>query len=299
MADRLKKKPATRRDRDDAQRLQAAGTHGDTVLAHINPQEAHLLDVLADGLADGGGHNPTSGLLSFGMSDAESGGFGGSSGNDSNPGGYGGGPAGGNTGGGLGGNTSDGSGGMSGNNYGVTEAQYASIAKQLNDDIDSNYQGMFGTGFTDRTDGWGRPDTGYRALQEAWYGPAYNAPGRYGMPTGIGPGVVGTAIGSMVGGPMSLGMRMGDAMGRAQSQQERDNTAAGFGALGAHNSTGQDRNSSDGLGSRSAGLVSGSAGLLGGTDSGAHTKSGLPQPVENLLMDYVWRGRQGKGLLGW
>jgi hypothetical protein len=355
MADKVRKKAATRRDRDDALRLQAAGTHGDTVLAHINPAEARLLDQLADGLLDGGGRNPTTGLLSFGMSDGESG-----RGGDSNPGGVGGGPAGGNTGGGIGGNTADGMGGLGGgyggsevNGYGgfrdqyglagdvyskpgianLSLAQMEAIAKQINDDIDTDYQGMFGTGFNSRQDGWSSPNTFGRLAQELWAGPAYNAPGRYGMPNGIGPGVVGTAIGSFVGGPMSMGMRVGDAMGRAQSQQARDDTAAGYGALGAHNSTGQDRDSSgglaarDGLGSAAPGLASGAAGLLGdarpgaasgsavpamdpaagtgtalgllgGADSGAHTKSGLPQPVENLLMDYIWRGRQGTGF-GW
>lgn len=350
MADKLKRKAATRRDRDDALRLQAAGTHGDTVLAHINPAEARLLDMLADGLPDGGGRNPTTGLLSFGMSDGESG-----RGDDSNPGGVGGGPAGGNTGGGIGGNTADGMGGLGGgyggsevNGYGgfrdqfglagsvyskpgianLSLAQMASIQKQINDDIDTNYGGMFGTGYNARSDAWASPNTFGRLAQEMWAGPAYNAPGRYSAPNAIGPGIMGTMVGQMVGGPMSLGMRVGDAMGRAQSQQARDDTAASYGALGGVNSGGAQ---TDAAGSRSAGLASGSAGLLaldqpgassgsavpamdpgaagtggaapalgllGGADSGAHTKSGLPQPVENLLMDYIWRGRQGSGF-GW
>lgn len=353
MTDKLKKKPATRRDAVDAARLQKAGTHGDTILAHINPQEAGLLDLLADGLPDGGGRNPTTGLLSFGMSDGESG-----RGDDSNPGGVGGGPAGGNTGGGIGGNTADGMGGLGGgyggsevNGYGgfrdqyglagnvyskpgianLSLAQMEAISKQINDDIDSNYQGMFGTGFNERTDGWASPDTGYRALQEAWYGPAYNAPGRYGMPNAIGPGILGTAVTNLAG-PMFGGfMKAGDAFGRAQSQQERDNTAAGFGALGAMNSTGQDRDSHTGLsfaeldargvpgaasGSSTAGLLAQQTGAVGGTGSTApgvptvqpgglmqtddreRTMTGLPQPVQNLLADYIWRGRQGSGF-GW
>ena len=29
---------------------------------------------------------------------------------------------------------------------------------------------------------------------------------------------------------------------------------------------------------------------------GSNTLTGLPQPVQNLLADYIWRGRQGRGL---
>jgi hypothetical protein len=72
-----------------AKELQEMGADGDDILAHINPNEATLLDMLADGRLDGGGINPLTGLKSFGMADAE-----GPSGKDSNPGGVAGGPVG-------------------------------------------------------------------------------------------------------------------------------------------------------------------------------------------------------------
>jgi hypothetical protein len=114
-------------------------------------------------------------------------------------------------------------------------------------------------------------------------------------------------------------MSLGGAMGRAGG------TTVG---PDSKNSTGQDNAS--GRGSQAAGAASGAetAGAMaqdlrasapGNTatappgytvnpagqviplpgDSGSHTLTGLPQPVQNLLMDYIWRGRQGGGLLGW
>lgn len=319
MAEKLKRKPAARRDREDARRLQAAGTHGDTVLAHINPQEAGLLDLLADGVMDGGGRNPTSGLLSFGMSDGESGGFGGSSGTDSNPGGVGGGPAGGQTGGGLGGNTSDGQGGLGGG-YGGGYAGSANqrAAQALGDYYRDTYiNGMVDTPYAAK-------DTWTRVMQE-YFNPSVPQ-SKYGPTTGTNLGIMGAVMSQLAGGPMSAAMGIGAAMGRAQSPAEQAASMAHNQALGGMNSTGQDRQ--DGFGSAAPGAASGSAGLLaleqpgassgsavpamdpggvgatpalgllGGSDSGAHTKTGLPQPVENLLMDYIWRGRQGTGF-GW
>lgn len=100
-----------------AKALQAMGTKGDNILAHINAEEATLLDMLADGKLDGGGINPTTGLKSFGMADGESG----RSGGDANAGGVGGGPTGGQTGGGIGGNTAGGQGGLGGGYGGAGE----------------------------------------------------------------------------------------------------------------------------------------------------------------------------------
>jgi hypothetical protein len=54
-----------------AKALQAMGTKGDTVLAHISPREATLLDMLSDGKLDGGGLNPSTGLRSFDRGDSE------------------------------------------------------------------------------------------------------------------------------------------------------------------------------------------------------------------------------------
>lgn len=65
-----------------AKALQAMGTRGDNILAHINAEEATLLDMLADGKLDGGGINPTTGLKSFGDNDDDDG----NTGNTSNAG---------------------------------------------------------------------------------------------------------------------------------------------------------------------------------------------------------------------
>jgi hypothetical protein len=44
-----------------ARTIQALGRNGDTLLAHITPEEAHLLDAITDGASI----NPTTGLLEF------------------------------------------------------------------------------------------------------------------------------------------------------------------------------------------------------------------------------------------
>lgn len=87
-----------------AQRVQDAGRNGDTLLAHINPQEARLLDRVTDGASV----NPRTGVLEFwdaGGSDAD-GGSGGSGPGGNGPDG-GNGQGGGNGGGGNGGGDSD------------------------------------------------------------------------------------------------------------------------------------------------------------------------------------------------
>jgi len=313
MTGKLKKQRAPDRDKADAARLQRAGTKGDTILAHINPQEAGLLDVLADGLLDAGGRNPRTGLLSFGKSDAESG----RSGGDANAGGVGGGPAGGNTGGGIGGNTDDGTGGRSGgygeNGYGGSRGQQAAV------DLGNYYRDTYINGMVDNP--YAAKDTWARVFQE-YFSPSVQTPGRYGAPNVHGPGIVGTAISSMIGGPMSGLMGLGAAMGRAQSPAQQAASMAESQALGSRNSSGNDARLGhmvDALGSP----VAGSGGLLGnGTATSAaastiapggttpvvtpgqvmdtsgrsnSTITGLPQPVQNLLADYIWRGRQGSG----
>jgi hypothetical protein len=50
--------------KNQAQKLQAAGTGGDKILAHINPREAAMLQATR-----GGGRNPTTGLPEFGFFD--------------------------------------------------------------------------------------------------------------------------------------------------------------------------------------------------------------------------------------
>ena len=343
MTDKLQKKPATRRDREDARRLQAAGTHGDTVLAHISPRERDLLDMLSDGLLDGGGRNPTTGLLSFDESDRSD------NSNTSN--------AGENTGGmdgtpgsgvseGPGANNGYGSndGGYSG--YGgystPNSLGYAAYDPATMPSIESllnTPSGFRAPGYDDLSMmQYSPPDTFGRLVDTYRYGPppSYKAlgavPGRYGAPNARGPGVVGTAVANFGGPAMSAAMNLGMHMDQAMSPESRAASLAENQAIGAQNSTGQDRDSSTGLsfaeldarnvpgaasGSNTAGLLGEQMGVGGtgagttapgmptvqpgglmATDERERTLTGLPLPVQNLLADYIWRGRQGGGF-GW
>jgi hypothetical protein len=127
----------------------------------------------------------------------------------------------------------------------------------------------------------------------------------------------------MMSGLMGLGMHMDQAM----SPETRAASMAENQAQGTKNSTGQD---SSGRGSQSAGAASGAAtsaqlaeslrpshsGNSGVTVPPGYTvnpagqliplpqqgggSSAFAQPMQNLLMDYVLRGRSGRGgLLGW
>jgi hypothetical protein len=342
----LKHKPATRRDAADHVRLKAAGEP-----AHINLDEARLLErlmpeaagpVVTKGLlaeagrrgdtavtklipaeraalkARGGAgtRNPATGMLEYWGGDND-GGMSGGEGSDSvgNGGMSGDSKAGDTMGGGYGGNDPSYSVFSKPSIANVSLAQLQEVAKQINDDIDSNYGGMYGTGFTQRKDGWSSPDSGWRAIQEMWNGPAYNAPGRFGAPNNIGPGVVGTVAGMFGGGLLGGMMRGGAALGRAQSQQARDDTAASFSDMNSVNSPGQDKPS--GAASAASGAASGAstaslpaqqqvpppgytynvAGQLIPLPGG-NRGSARADPVRDLLMDYIWRGRQGTGF-GW
>lgn len=213
-----------------ARKLQQQGTHGDTVLAHINPMEARLLDLLADGKADGGGINPVTGLLSFGNTDGESG----RSGGDANPGGVGGGPAGGQTGGGLGGNTDAGIGGRDG---GYGDGGYAGSANQrAAEALGAYYQDNYIGGMLDSP--YAPKDTWERVWQEMWNPSVPND--RWGKPTANQMGFLRDVVGLMTGGPMKAAMGLGAAMGRAQSPAEQAKSMAHNQALGAINSTGRD-----------------------------------------------------------
>jgi hypothetical protein len=302
-----------------ARRLQKMGTNGDSVLAHINPQERDLLDVLSDGKMDGGGINPRTGLLSFGNTDGESGRGGG----DANPGGVGGGPAGGQTGGGIGGNTADGVGGLGG---GYGDNGYNGSANQKKaEEIGNYYRDNYIEGMLDSP--YAPKDTWMRVIQE-WAYPSVPT-SRFGVPTAKDPGIMGTMVGHLAGGPMSAVMGVGQAMGRAQSPAAQAESMAHNQSLGSQNSTGQDRDSSDGLGSQRPGGSSGSTvnqGLLGDqkpgdgrsevpamdTDKGTlpgvgsltkdntnSTPNFMPTLIQNSLQDYIWRGRGGLGIGGW
>ena len=361
MADKLRKKPATRRDQDDYARLKAAGEP-----AHINPVEDRLLrkllpeyhgrvvkdGLLADAGRDGddrvtvlapkeqallgllggsGTINPETGKLEFGDGMGGSDNPGGGHNGDSGPGspggggGYGSGPSsspgGSSPGGGMagiGGNTGFG-------NFADDRSMYAGAPES---EI-GNYGGN--VNWSEYTmNGYKPADTWGRMLQE-YFNPSVPT-SKYGPTTGANLGIMGAVMSQLAGGPMSAMMGVGAAMGRASSPATQAASMAESQARGSMNSTGQDRDSSTGLsfaeldarnvpgaasGSNTAGLLGNVAGdapagavpagyvvnpagqVVPADSSRDRTMTGLPQPVENLLADYIWRGRQGSGLLGW
>jgi hypothetical protein len=357
MADKLKKKQPTRRDAVDAARLKLAGDP-----SHINAREDALLRetmpeahgrVVTSGLlaeagrrgddrvtllipeeaallkARGGAgtRNPASGLLEYNTA-----GGGGGEGGDNGVGGPGNGSAG--TGPGQG-PASD-AGGYGGAGYGI--GGYTGFDNFANDT--SMYAGAPESTISDHNgsvnwseyafNGYKPSDTWGRVLQE-YFSPTVSV-SKYGPTTGANLGIMGAMAGMLAGGPMSGLMGIGAAMGRAQSPAEQAASMAHNQAMGAQNSTGQDRDSHTGLsfaeldarnvpgaasGASTAGLLGEQLGVGGGgtsttapgvptvtpgglatTDDRNNTLTGLPVPVQNLLADYIWRGRQGTGF-GW
>ena len=165
----------------------------------------------------------------------------------------------------------------------------------------------------DPRDSWGRLYQEYMTPHPA----AMRAtPGRYGMPTGMGPGIMGTAVSMLSGNPMGMAMGIGAAMGRAQSPEQQAASMAHNQAQGAKNSTGQDNDRYDlteAAVARRAGLDSGAAtaelpqappgytinpaGQIVPMAGADRERSGVADPVRNLLYDYIWRGRVGGA--GW
>lgn len=317
--------------------LAEAGRRGDTLVTDINRAEAKLLKRHGGS----GTRNPATGLLEFedgmGGSDNPGGGHDASAaGSPGSSGGY-----------GPGTGTTDSNGNYSSNysagvgfgaptgglSYGGI-SNFGGIGQPGAGTIGpggdmSNFAGQIGA-LTDAgiEAGYAPPDTLARLVQTYLYGPppSYKAqvPGRFGAPTGRGPGIVGQAArsfgGPMMGGLMNLGMHMDQAM----SPETRAASLSANQAQGSKNSTGQDNVS--GRGSQAAGAASGAetAGALaqdlrasapGNTATappgytvnpagqviplpeGGGTLTGLPQPVQNLLLDYIWSGRRGGGLL--
>lgn len=164
---------------------------------------------------------------------------------------------------------------------------------------------------------------------------ARNVPGRYSAPNKYGPGVMGTMVGFLTGTPMGMGMRVGMNAAQSMSPEAQERSMAENQAIGSQNSGGRehwmdDKRFTPGAynpyrdGGRAADLPAGAASGAetaehgGGNASGispapgytvnaagqvvptseSRTMPGLPTPVENLLADYIWRGRQGSGF-GW
>jgi hypothetical protein len=350
VVNRLTRKPPTRREQVDAVRLKAAGTP-----SHINAGEARLLrrempeaagpvithGLLADAGIKGddrvtnlipaeknllkrhggsGDRNPNTGLLQFGNSDGE-----GPSGHDSNPGGVGGGPAGGQTGGGIGGNTEGGLGGLGGG-YSGNDSYAGSVNQMLAEELGDYYRDTYVNGMLD--DPYAAPDTFYRAWQELRTPSGPAAPGRFGAPNAIGPGIVGTAANMMTGGLLGGLMSLGGAMGRAGGTTTGPDSRNSGGNEGRSSGASDDAAGSS-SGASTAKLVkvsqdgyrsaqeadprvdtSGTAAATGGgslvapggtsiaPDNKSSTLTGLPLPIQSILADYIWRGRQGSGW-GW
>jgi hypothetical protein len=302
--------------------LAEAGRRGDTLITDINRAEAKLLKRHGGS----GTRNPATGLLEFGDgmggSDNPGGGHDASAaGSPGSSGGYGGGYG--------GGVSSSSSGGYGGNTSFSDYTNDPTMGPGGVDDTIGTYSQNGGyVNWSDYAmNGYKAADTWGRVLQEMWSPSVPTS--KYGPTTGTNLGIAGAIAGGLVGGPMSGLMGIGAAMGRAQSPESQRASMAEQAATGSKNSTGQDNAS--GRGSQAAGAASGAetAGALAqdlrtsGTQTaamnvpagytvnpagqviplpdggGSHTLTGLPQPVQNLLMDYIWRGRQGSGLLGW
>lgn len=348
MIGNLRHKPPTRRDQADHIRLKAAGEP-----AHINAGEARLLarlmpeaagPVVTRGLlaeagikgddrvtnltpaeaavlkrrGGAGTRNPATGMLQYNDSDND--GMSGGEGNDSVGSSEGTGP-------GVGGDTMGG-GSDNGTSMGLGYRSYdpatmPGIESLL--DTPNGYRAQGYEGLSMRQ--YSQPDTFGRLLDTYLYGPppSYRAlgqvPGRYGAPTGRGPGAVGTMAanfgGPMMSGLMSLGMHMDQAM----SPETRAASMAANEAQGTKNSTGRDAQAPAALeaqasGTQYAGTASGAQAAQqpqvppGYTmnpagqiiplpdSSGSNDRPAYQTPIRNLLLDYVLRGRRGGGLLG-
>lgn len=303
--------------------LAEAGRRGDTLITDINAAEAKLLKRRGGA----GTRNPRTGLLEFygdGSSDDSSHG-------DGN-GGLGDAATGSNNGPGDNGNGTY-SGGGYGGYGGYTDfsgwGTDPSMGPNAREDEIGNYSQNGGyVNWSDYAmNGYKPADTWGRVLQE-YFSPSVPT-SKYGPTTGANLGIAGAIAGGLVGGPMSGLMGLGAAMGRAQSPESQRASMAEMSSRGGMNSTGNDTGLS-GAASSAAGAASGARtsglpgnALAGGTPAGqtvdpvtglivapsnggtgeidakSHTLTGLPQPVQNLLMDYIWRGRQGSGVLGW
>jgi len=173
------------------------------------------------------------------------------------------------------------------------------------------------------------PDTFGRLLDVFRYGPppSYKAlgtvPGRYGGPTGRGPGIMGTMVAQLTGQPMSAMMGLGMKFDQAMSPESRAASLDANQKQGAQNSGGRDHWTDDHR--YTPGAYNPYQDARSGVASGAQTAE-LPQappgytvnpagqivpmagqdnnrpawrdPAQNLIADYIWRGRTGRGF-GW
>lgn len=224
------------------------GRHGDTMLAHITPDEAEHLKKRGGS----GTRNPHTGLLEFwGGDDSDSQG---TAGGGDSVGGFGdhgslggsessiGGP------GGDGSNQADRSdgfgGGLGGNTSFRDFDQDMSMRAGAPESELSTRDG--GVNWNDyQMQGYAKAGTFGRLGQEIM-DPSVKT-SRWGAPTAQSFGVLGPAMGLLGGPVMGLAMGLGAAMGRAQTPEEQAASMAEMAERGAKNSTGQDRDSNSGL----------------------------------------------------
>ena len=230
--------------------LEQYGRNGDTMLAHITPGEAaHLKQ-----RGGSGTRNPDTGLLEFWGGDSPgTAGGGGGEGGDNGVGGPGNGSSGdsvsgfgdhGSLGGGNYSESSIGGGGFGGNTSfsdfandvsmraGAPESEISERAGGVNWN-EYNMQNYAKAG------SWGR-------LGQEITNPTVKA-SRWGAPTAQSMGILGPMAGFLAGPAFGAVMGLGAAMGRAQTPEEQAASMAEMAERGAHNSTGQDRDSSSGL----------------------------------------------------
>lgn len=249
--------------RADAARLRKLGTKGDTVLAHINPREAALLDWLPDRRINNP-VNPRTGLPTFsdGSGQGTSGGGGGDDGN--NGAGSVGGPGGSTSGGGSVGGPGDpgpGSSYSSGAGYGFSDAPaspgFGPNGEGLSIGDVSGFGGPPSATIGPNGEGMDSFASPVGALTsfgiESTYAPLGTwtrrfqelvSPSRpherWGAPTGANPNAARTVAGILGGGLLSGLMGFGAAMDRAATPEERAASMAEQEARGRENSTGHD-----------------------------------------------------------
>jgi hypothetical protein len=305
--------------------LASAGILGDDRVTKLTPKERALLKARGGS----GDRNPNTGLLQF-EDDAGNGNPGGghNADNSASQGGYG---------GGVGATSSPGSaadqGGTSygpardvGYAWGNAPTGYRSPDDPYSGNLPSTESllntpnGFRAPGYEDISmHQYSPPDTLGRLLDTYLYGPppSYTAlgqvPGRYGAPTGRGPGIAGSVTASFGGPMMSAMMGLGMHMDQAMSPATRTASLSANQAQGAKNSTGSDprtgltlaelRQSTPGARSNAEtvaapvappGYTVNPAGQIvpqhGGKDRPAHQDA-----IKNLLYDYIWRGPSGRG----
>lgn len=223
--------------------VQGFGRKGDTMLAHINPKEAAMLEKKRGG--KGPSYNPATGIREFFDGDSNSNGGTGDSvggfGDNGSLGGGGysessiGGP------GGDGGNYADRSDGFGGGGLGGGYGPGGFFGE--NEDFSREDE------ISERAEGVNWNDYQMQNYKEAGtlgrLGQEIASPSQYttrlGMPNAQQMGILGPAMSMFTGPVMGLAMMAGAAMGRAQTPAEQAASMAEMSERGAKNSTGQDQ----------------------------------------------------------